>query len=203
MILRRQPPAALFLGACLALLLITGLGYRFLHPSLIYSTDMPRKAAPLAPERSQNMENPDHTHPQLSPEDATELAQKMALLRRESATPALLLEISDIFTRNKDWINAVRFLQRLAALTPEDPQPFQLLGIAFTAGREYAQAASAYEKVLVLDPDHVAAQFNLGLLYRDHLQNRDKARELLRRAADSPATGEDLKARARRELDTP
>lgn len=64
------------------------------------------------------------------------------------------------------------------------------IGCVYKATGEYARAEREFLRALQLAPDDAAIHFNLGILYDDHLDNRDKARthyeRFLELAPDDP-----------------
>lgn len=183
---------AAFLGFALLLLLAVGLYQRIANPSLTYHLDAQQHApAPAA----------DHDHPPLAPEDAEKLGNAMTRLRENPADAELLLSIADIFGRNKDWRNALGFLERAAEVAPKDFRPQYLRGITLANMNEHARAAEAFEKALELDATNTRSRFNLAVLYRYYLNKPEKARELLRDVASSPLADPALREQAKKELE--
>jgi len=64
------------------------------------------------------------------------------------------------------------------------------LGCVYKATRQYTRAEREFQRALQLAPDDAAIHFNLGILYDDHLNDRDKARHhyerFLELAPDDP-----------------
>lgn len=48
------------------------------------------------------------------------------------------------------------------------------LGVAYTQGGMYEDAAEMYEKVLIIDPNDAGSHYNLGILYDEHLGKADE-----------------------------
>lgn len=193
MTFRFQAYAPAFLACCVAALLATGLYQRVANPELHYHMQSPATATQTAPP-------PDHDHPPLGPEDTASLGQAMNKLRATPGDVETLLEIAAIFSRNRDWINAVTFLERAVAANPSDMRPRYFLGVALASQGRHAMAAKAFEETLALSPANDHARFNLGILYRYYLDRPDKALELFTAVAESPEADESLRNMAQKEL---
>ena len=183
-----------FLLLSLLLLLAAGLYYRVAHPSLRYHLEHgPSVASPSAAD-------PAHDHPPLSPEENAELARLMGVLRQSPSDVNSLLAIADLFSRNKDWRNALAFFDRAAQAAPSDMRPWYFRGVALAGIQDYAGAAAAFEHALerVLGNDSI--RYNLAVLYRYHLNRPSEAASLFGAIVASPAAPESLKARAREEV---
>ena len=50
------------------------------------------------------------------------------------------------------------------------------MGCVYKASRQYARAENEFLKALAIDPNDAAAHYNLGILYDDDLEQKDKAR---------------------------
>lgn len=188
---RMRSHAGTFLVCAAALLLLAGIYQRVANPSLTFhlETAAPADAA-------------GHDHPALAPEDAEMLGRAMARLQKTPEDLDLLLSIAAIFSRNKDWINAVGFLDRAVHLAPSDMRPHYYLGIAFASQGDYAKAEKAFESALAASPGNPETMFSLGVLSRYHLGKPQKAAEMFRAVAASPAAREDLRKNAREQLTT-
>lgn len=189
---RFRPRAAAFLFCAIALLFLTGIYQRVASPSLIYPMD--EGAASSAEE---------HDHPPLTPEDSEKLAQAMTALQKDPENVDRLLSIAHIFSRNKDWMNAIGFLDRATHLAPNDMRPQYFLGLAFASTGDHFKAEKSFEQALGIAPGNPQAMFNLAVLYRYHLGKPEKADELFRAVAISPMTESGLRESARRQIETP
>lgn len=180
--------AGAFLTASILLLLCAGLYYRVAEPSLTFFME------------TGDARTADHDHPPLAQDDAEQLGRAMARLEKNPDDADLMLHIAEIFIRNKDWRNAVSFLERAALLAPADMRPPYFLGLALSGGGEYARAEKAFLKALEASPGNPQSMFNLAVLYRYHLGEPEKAAELFAAVAASPASDAPLRDGARREL---
>ncbi len=77
--------------------------------------------------------------------------------------------------RNESHLDAaIADLQAVAAAFPRSRDAHRELGFAFYQQRKYPQAQAEYEAVQAIDPDDLAAHYNLAILYR-RLGFKDKA----------------------------
>lgn len=180
-----------FLVFAIVLLLCAGLYQRIANPSLEHRLAVSSAATGQAAE---------HEHPPLTPDDTEKLGQAMAKLREHPADVNLLLSIADIFSRNKDWLNAEGFLNRAVEIAPRDMRPRYLLGVALAGKGDYPAAAAAFEKALTIDPTSAQSRFNLAILYRYYLDKPEQAVALLREVAASPVAAPALREAATKEL---
>ncbi len=73
-------------------------------------------------------------------------------------------------------------IQALLKDHPKDVFLQMVLAEAREREKDLPGAANEYEKVLSLNPDHLPAALKLGMLYAVHLQKKDKALEIARKA---------------------
>ena len=65
------------------------------------------------------------------------------------------------------------------------------LGVLFASKRDYVRAEKEFQKVIELRPDDTEAQYNLGVIYSDHLPNREKAMKFFRQYLALNPEGQD------------
>jgi tetratricopeptide (TPR) repeat protein len=80
-----------------------------------------------------------------------------------------------------DYARAERELRRSLEIDPDDPDGLVALGVALRGLKRFDEARAAYERALVLRPEHPPALYDLGVLYMDFQQDKAKARENLTR----------------------
>ena len=86
--------------------------------------------------------------------------------------------------RNKGQMDeAVAALQEVAKQYPRSRDAHRELGFSFYQEHKYPEARAEYETVQTIDPDDLAAHYNLAILYR-RLGLADKAREQAKFFAD-------------------
>jgi|GEM_PF-2716766 len=160
------------------------------HASTNAANPTADKSAPLAGG------DPD---PALSEEQADDLS---ALMRKVQSNPNdadALMEIGSIFLTAKDWGRAGVFLNRAVLSRPADIGPRYMLGIAlYQQGREQ-EAAAVFEELLALEK-YPAAQYNLAIIYKYHMDKPDEAKALLEQILASPDADVETVSRAKKEL---
>ena len=75
-------------------------------------------------------------------------------------------------------------LQAELSKNPNNASALMTLALVYERMQDYPKARDAYEKLLSINPDFVAALNNLACLYTEQLNNLDKAYELARKARD-------------------
>ena len=82
--------------------------------------------------------------------------------------------------KGENW-KCVRWMEKVTAIDPDDPDSFYLLGVAHEKSRDRESAIEAYEQAIVLKPDYAKAQYRIAIQY---LGKRDfkTAVELLEKA---------------------
>lgn len=100
--------------------------------------------------------------------DTGQDAEALELLRTIAAkAPALsgpLVNQGVILLRQKQYADAETQLLKALEINARNPYGYNLLGIALREQGKFANARSAYESALALDPDYAKAHFNLGVL---------------------------------------
>ncbi|HLB41079.1 MAG TPA: tetratricopeptide repeat protein, partial [Candidatus Babeliales bacterium] len=84
--------------------------------------------------------------------------------------PTALITALELYARTcltrQDPQTAVRVLQRLAELKPQDPQVLFNLAGAYAAQQQYPAAIKLYQRLVRLDPQNIRLLANLSELYR-------------------------------------
>lgn len=132
--------------------------------------------------------------------DSAGLIYALALVLREEGKPR---ESLDLYTRAaqkakptgeelrsvaldyvllNDYDDAIHWLEIAVEMDTKDTEILYSLGRCYYSKGRYADAGKMYERVLALNPHHLKAEENLGLVYE--MTNRpDEAEEALRNAA--------------------
>jgi tetratricopeptide (TPR) repeat protein len=80
-----------------------------------------------------------------------------------------------------DYTRAERELRRALDIHADDPDALVALGVALRGLKRFDEARAAYERALVLRPEHPPALYDLGVLYMDFQPDKTKARDSLTR----------------------
>jgi tetratricopeptide (TPR) repeat protein len=81
-----------------------------------------------------------------------------------------------------DYNDAIHWLQIAASFDPNDADVLYSLGRCFYSQSRYPEAEQMFLRVLAINPDHLKAEENLGLIY-DFSNQPEKAEAALRKAA--------------------
>lgn len=103
---------------------------------------------------------------------------------------------NDYFDTNQPQ-QAVDAYAKALALKPGDPDILTDQGIMFRQLKAYDRAVANFEKASRLDPQHMQSRFNLGIVYAQDLQQKDKAIKVWKRIIEvAPASSQAAQARA-------
>ncbi len=95
-----------------------------------------------------------------------------------------------VYIAQKNLPLAVAQLEATLKKRPDDPRTLLALGLVCQQMKNYEKARDAYEKLLEVRPDTIAALNNLGYIYAEHLNQPDRAYELALKARSlQPADG--------------
>ncbi|MBI4355435.1 MAG: tetratricopeptide repeat protein [Candidatus Omnitrophica bacterium] len=134
---------------------------------------------------------------QASRSEAKEATERAARVQADlNATQQQYEELknrhAEIMSRNlvlkSEAAKVPRDINRLARqheqLRKETSSMHYNLGLMFTRNKQWARAEKEFRKVLELSPDEADAYYNLGVIYAEHLTNRDKALTHFRKYLD-------------------
>lgn len=160
-----------------------------------YSSEEAQALTTQLARRDAELRNQISIHP-----DAAELLYELALVLREENKPR---ESIDMYTRAaksrtptpkelrsvaldyvllEDYEDAIHWLEVAARMNPADTEVLYSLARCYYSKDRYLDAEHAYERILAIQPKHVKAEENLGLVY-DATNRPEKAEEALRKAA--------------------
>lgn len=160
-----------------------------------YSTEESGPITPLLVEREAKLRN-DLAH---EPTSADSLYALALVLRAEGKpresldtytraaqyrkpTPEELRSVALDYVLLKDYEDAIHWLEVATVMDPTDINILYSLGRCYYSKDRYLDAQGMYERVLAIQPKHLKAEENLGLIY-DVTNHPDKAEEALRMAA--------------------
>lgn len=110
------------------------------------------------------------------PEASREIAK---LLARSPKNPQLLEMAARTFWQQRRFVEAEIVLQRRLALGGERAELWALYGDTLDARKKTAEAVSAYEKAVGLDPESIVHRYALGSLYWKQIRYEEAEREFL------------------------
>ena len=132
-------------------------------------------------------------------DDITELMRKLQTNPNDTEA---LIALGDIFMTAQEWARAEVFLTRAMVSKPAETKPRYMLGICQYRQDKMKDAAKTFEDLIAINEDP-AVMFNLAVIYKHHLGQADKAKELLHKIIDSAEADTDTIGRAREELTAP
>lgn len=193
---RSSAPGYLFFLILLGLLaMVAAVAQPFISP--LFEQETARVGQSLEPEQDAPAAG---MAQKLSGEQAQSVSELMARLQSSPNDADLLLRIGEIFMEAEEWSRAEFFLGKAVLSRPGDPRAFYLLGLAQYQDGKMEEAAASFEYLLAIKKDP-AAMYNLAVIYKYHLNQEQKAQELLRHVLDSPSADMDTLDRARKELE--
>ncbi len=89
------------------------------------------------------------------------------LLREFDSDSDLAVEAGEAFIQAGLYSDALQFLNRAAAITPDSANLFNRLGILLRRMKVFPEAEQSFHKALELEPKEPNLHFNLGRLYVD------------------------------------
>jgi tetratricopeptide (TPR) repeat protein len=97
-------------------------------------------------------------------------------------TPAELHSVATDYVLLNDYEDAIHWLEVAAQMAPSDAGILYSLGRCYYSKDRFLDAGKMYARVLALQPEHLKAEENLGLVY-DATNRPDLAEEAFRKAA--------------------
>lgn len=175
-----------FMTLLFALMLISSLWHRFLHPDLVI--------------RKLN----DHGHAQSGMDDnVAAIGQLMQRVGKNPQDLEATLKLVESLMAIGEWQSAENFAQKtlsLSAANPDEIRPLYLLSFIHHNLGRHEQAAELLEKVLEKQ-DNPSARYNLGILYTHYLGHPEKGVEQFRKALRHDGLAAGLRAAIKEELD--
>lgn len=201
---RTAPPSFLFLLLLLGLLAMFTASFRAVVETTVSPVPQRNAAAVNAGEVSPTPAGiaalPDGgPELALTEKQADDLTELMRALQANPEDADALMKIGDTFLMAKEWQRAEVFLNRAVLSRPADVRPRYMLGICLYQQGKIDEARQAYTELLDIREDPPAL-YNLALIYKYHLNNPDKAGELLQKLLNSPETDVDTLEKAKKEL---
>jgi len=123
----------------------------------------------------------------------------MGLMQKMKENPndvETLLALAQTFAEQGDPEGAQEMLQRAIVAAPSDARPPYLLGVVLGGQGKWQEAAEQLERSVSLGDD-ASARYSLGVIYRYHLKQEDKARQqfdLAAKLSQDPALASMIKA---------
>jgi cytochrome c-type biogenesis protein CcmH/NrfG len=176
---------ALLMGTAALVMLLTSVNYRLENPSMTMTMRSNQGRAGM---ESGAMDR---------------VGELMVQVRENPEDVPALLELGRLFFRMESYDNARAFLGRAVKLAPENGEALRLYGMTLFHAGDREGAAQAFAAMVELDPDNAAARYNLGVLQKHFLNKTEAARGQFQAVLETPEASEELKQKAREELESP
>lgn len=105
---------------------------------------------------------------QLFGEGSKSLPLYQGLLESHPDLPGLRERLADVYLRTDNKAKAVEQLKVLSARQPSNPLPQYYLGVLALEAKQYEEAVSAFQRVLILRPDSEPIYYDLALANLSH-----------------------------------
>ena len=127
----------------------------------------------------------------------------MARMKEDPNDMHVLVTLGEQFMRIQSWDKALALLQRALVVEPSNIGVIQRLGMCLINMGKYTEAAGHYEMVLALDEKNAQAHYNLGILYKRFLKDKDKAGKHFQAVLDQKDVPADLRKMVQAEIEAP
>ena len=174
-----QKIVSLFGLGCLVLIFTFSLVYRLEHPSLTLFV---------------------HNTSQQSQEPMGEIIALMQKLQKEPDNVEVLSELGNRFMFMRAWEKAMSFWTRLLKIDPENKMALNQVGVCYFELEQYEKARDTFLKLVKIDDKNYRAYYNLAMLYKYYMNDKDKARIYLQKIVSAHPDDENVFKAAQREL---
>jgi len=129
------------------------------------------------------------------------IMELMARMRENPNDVRVLVTLAEQFMRIQSWDKALALLNRALVVEPSNIGIIQRLGMCLINMGKYAEAAGHYEMILGLEEKNAQAHYNLGILYKRFLKDKDKAKEHFQAVLDLEDVPPNLREMAQAEIE--
>lgn len=176
----------------LAAMFFGSFSYRLSNPSLV------KRIGAQAP-RTSDFGNQGGMNTGMTPELMSHIGELMGKLAQNPDDFQTRVELAEHFMEVNDWKSALVHLERAAAINPESPSVYYMMGVAQYGQDDFVNSAKSFERIVELEQDP-SAMFNLGILYAQHLGKTEEAKALFNRIAAMDKIDSGLKDKAKEAL---
>lgn len=133
-----------------------------------------------------------------------QIMDMMQQLQKNPLDIALLTKLGQTFMSMKAWERSVAFWQRIVAIPGQEDNIMALtqLGNCFFELKRFELAAQTFERIVAVHQHSAPSFFNLGLLYKYHLGQEEKAKAAFSRVVELKPKKPGLMQNAQKELDS-
>lgn len=178
----------------LAAMFFGSFSYRLSNPSLI------KRIGNQQP-RTSDFGNQGGMNTGMTQEMMSHISELMGKLSADPENFEVRRELAEHFMEAGDWTSAVVHLKRALAAKPDDVAANYFMGVAQYSLGNFTESAAAFEHLLTVEQDP-SAMFNLGILYAQHLNKTEEAKELFRKVGAMESTPQDVKDKVKEILNS-
>lgn len=110
-------------------------------------------------------------------------------------------ELAEHFMDVSDWSSAIVHLKRALEINPNDVAANYFMGVSQYNLGNFPESATAFEHLLTVEQDP-AAMYNLSVIYAQHLNRLDEAKELLRKVSEMDTASPEMKKNVKEILES-
>ncbi|MGJ3522448.1 hypothetical protein ACR4XJ_05380 [Nitratidesulfovibrio sp. D1] len=132
--------------------------------------------------------------------DATQVAALMKKVQENPGDKEAILELSELFSRAKDWPNAAIFWGKAIALDAGNTSSYFHRGHALLELQRFDEALADYGAIVTLKPDAYVAHYYIGMIQKYEKNAPEVAREHFRKALSLNPKDKGLVAELNKEL---
>jgi len=133
-------------------------------------------------------------------EDMAAVPELMAKIKNNPKDEQAVLELAELFTRAKDWQNAVHFWTKALDLTPGNLGGRYHRGVALVQLKRFDEAVADFEGILQTSPDAAHAAYYLGMINKYEYKNTEAARKYLQQVLNLNLSDKEFAAEIKKEL---
>lgn len=177
----------------LAAMFFGSFSYRLSNPSLV-------KRIAEQPPRASDFGNQGGMNTGMTPELMGHIGELMGKLAENPENFDVRIELAEHFMEVNDWKSASVHLERALTIKPDSVTANYMMGVAQYSRGDFAGSAKSFERIVALEEDP-SAMFNLGILYAQHLNKVEEAKELFTKIAGMSGIEPGLQAQAKEALE--
>ena len=177
-----QKTVSLFGLGCLLLIFVSSLVYRVKSPSLTL----------VVHNKQEQAQNP-----------MMEIVSLMQTLEKEPDNIQVLTSLGNRFMYMRAWEKAMDFWGRVLDIEPENKMALNQIGVCYFELGKYPQARDTFLKLIKIDNKNYRAYYNLAIIYKYYLDNKDEAKKYLQKILDMRPDDKELLEAVQREMHSP
>ncbi|NHZ46236.1 tetratricopeptide repeat protein [Nitratidesulfovibrio liaohensis] len=132
--------------------------------------------------------------------DPSQVATLMKKVQENPGDREAIMELSELFSRAKDWPNATIFWGKAIALDTGDTSAYFHRGHALLELQRYDEALADYGTIITLKPDAYVAHYYIGMIQKYEKNAPDVASEHFMKALSLNPKDKGLVAELNKEL---